>query len=222
MNGGASEALILDAWLANAQAWEHAVRSGAIESRKLVTDRAIVDAVLSRKSRKVIDIGCGEGWLARSLAAHGIDVLGVDVVPSLVEAAQAQGGGAFRVMSYEDVAAGALHERADAVVCNFSLLGHSSVDALLAAVPGLLEPDGVLFVQTIHPCAAGVEPYRDGWREGSWAGCGDGFGQPAPWYFRTLEGWMASFRQAGLRLIGLKEPLHPRTGKPASVIFMAG
>jgi len=222
MNGGASEALILDAWLANAQAWEHAVRGGVIESRTLVTDRAIVDAVLSRKPRRVIDLGCGEGWLARTLAANGIDVLGVDVVPSLVEAAQAQGGGAFRVMSYENVAAGALHERADVVVCNFSLLGHASVDALLAAVPGLLEPDGALLVQTIHPCAAGVEPYRDGWREGSWAGCGDGFGQPAPWYFRTLEGWMASFRHAGLRLIDLKEPLHPHTGKPASVIFMAG
>lgn len=222
MNGGASEVRILDAWQANAQAWERAVRGGAIESRKLVTDRAIVEAVLSRQPGKVIDLGCGEGWLARTLASAGIDVLGVDVVPSLIEAAQAQGGGAFRVMSYEDVAAGALHERADVVVCNFSLLGHASVDGLLAAVPGLLEPGGALLVQTIHPWSAGVEPYRDGWREGSWAGCGDGFGQPAPWYFRTLEGWMASLRQAGLRLMDLKEPLHPHTGKPASVIFVAG
>lgn len=222
MNDGGSEARILAAWMANAQAWEHAVRGGVIESRTLVTDRAIVDAVLSRKPRKVIDLGCGEGWLARTLAAAGIDVVGVDVVPSLVEAAQAHGGGTFRVMSYEDVAAGALHERADLVVCNFSLLGHASVDGLLAAVPGLLEPGGALLVQTLHPASAGVEPYRDGWREGSWAGCGDGFGQPAPWYFRTLEGWLASFRGAGLRLIDLKEPLHPHTGRPASVIFLAG
>jgi len=222
MNSGASEALILAAWLANAQAWKRAVRGGAIESRKLVTDRAIVETVLSRQPRKVIDLGCGEGWLARTLAATGIDVLGVDVVPSLIEAAQAQGGGDFRVMSYEEVAAGGLHARADVVVCNFSLLGHTSVDSLLAAVPGLLEPGGALLVQTIHPWSAGVEPYRDGWREGSWAGCGDGFGQPAPWYFRTLEGWMASLRQAGLRLIDLTEPLHPRTGRPASVIFLAG
>lgn len=222
MSGGASEALILDAWLANAQAWERAVRGGVIESRKLVTDRAIVEAVLSRAPRKVIDLGCGEGWLARTLAAAGVEVVGVDVVPALVEAAQAQGGGRFRVMSYEEVVDGGLHERADVVVCNFSLLGHASVDGVLAAVPRLLEPGGVLLVQTIHPWAAGVEPYRDGWREGSWAGCGEGFGTPAPWYFRTLDGWIASFRKAGLRLIDLNEPLHPYTGKPASVIFMAG
>jgi 2-polyprenyl-3-methyl-5-hydroxy-6-metoxy-1,4-benzoquinol methylase len=222
VGGGASETLIVDAWLANAQAWERAVRGGVIESRKLATDRAIVEAVLSRKPRKVIDLGCGEGWLARTLAASGIQVTGVDVVPALVEAAQARGGGSFRVMSYEDVAAGALHERADVAVCNFSLLGHASVDGLLAAIPGLLEPGGALLVQTIHPWAAGVEPYRDGWRDGSWAGCGDGFDQPAPWYFRTLHGWMASFRHAGLRLLDLKEPLHPHTGRPASIIFMAG
>jgi len=219
---GAGEVRILDAWQANAVAWERAVRSGQIESRKLVTDRAIVEAVLSRSPRTVIDVGCGEGWLARALAAEGIEVLGVDVVPSLVDSAQAQGGGSFRVMSYEEVAEGALKARADVVVCNFSLLGESSVDRLLAVVPALLEEGGMLVVQTLHPLAAGIEPYRDGWREGSWAGCGEGFGDAAPWYFRTLGGWVGAFQSAGLRLIAMREPLHPYTGKPASVIFMAG
>lgn len=221
MAGDASEALILDAWHANADAWERAVRGG-IESRRLATDQAIVEAVLSRAPRKVIDLGCGEGWLARALAAEGIEVTGVDAVPALIKAAQARGGGSFRVLSYVDVAGGLLDERADVVVCNFSLLGEASVAGLLGAVPGLLRAGGVLLVQTIHPLAAGVEPYRDGWREGSWAGCGEGFGAPAPWYFRTLGSWVAAFEAAGLRLQALREPLHPRTGKPASVIFMAG
>lgn len=222
MGEAASEALILEAWHANADAWERAVRGGGIESRRLVTDRAIVEAVLSRMPRKVIDLGCGEGWLARVLAAEGIEVTGVDAVPALVEAAQAGGGGSFRVLSYADIAAGLLDERADVLVCNFSLLGASSVSGLLAAVPGLLRDGGVLLVQTIHPLVAGIEPYRDGWREGSWAGCGDGFGKPAPWYFRTLGNWIGAFEAAGLRLLALREPLHPHTGKPASVIFMAG
>lgn len=219
---GAGEDKILDAWQANAQAWERAVRGGQIESRTLVTDRAIVEAVLSRRPRTVIDVGCGEGWLARALAAEGIGVLGVDAIPSLIEAAQAQGGGTFQVMSYEDIAARRLKARADVVVCNFSLLGDASVSNLLAAVPDLLEEGGRLIVQTLHPLAAGIEPYADGWREGSWVGCGEGFGEAAPWYFRTLGSWLATFRAAGLSLMALSEPLHPRTGKPASVIFMAG
>ncbi|WP_445146977.1 class I SAM-dependent methyltransferase [Dyella sp. Tek66A03] len=218
-----NELQILDAWEMNAPAWERAVRDRRIESRRLVTDQAIVDAVLSRSPRKVIDLGCGEGWLARALVGAGVAVVGVDAVPSLVEAARSQGGGDFRLLSYAEVTGGALQERADVVVCNFSLLGEASVGDLLAAVPTLLETGGVLLVQTLHPLAlAAAEPYSDGWRDGSWDGCGEGFGKPAPWYFRTLGGWLTAFRTAGLELIRIDEPLHPRTGRPASVIFMAG
>lgn len=222
MSARASETLILDAWHANADAWERAVREGRIESRKLVTDQAVIDAVLSCTPRTVIDLGCGEGWLARALAAEGIEVLGIDAVPTLVDAARAKGGGEFRVMSYGELAAGALAERADVLVCNFSLLGAASVDAMLAAVPALLAPGGRLVVQTLHPLMAGVEPYADGWREGSWAGCGEGFGEPAPWYFRTLESWVAALDSARLCLSAIREPIHPHTGRPASVIFLAG
>ncbi|WP_199097952.1 class I SAM-dependent methyltransferase [Dyella sp. ASV21] len=223
MAAESSEVEILDVWHANAPAWERAVRDGRIESRALVTDRAIVQAVLAQAPRRVIDLGCGEGWLTRQLAAAGVEVLGVDAIPALVDAARAQGGGRFQVMSYEQVAQGALRERADVVVCNFSLLGGASVEALLAAVPGLLEPGGSLLVQTLHPLVAMDEQaYVDGWREGSWAGCGEGFGQPAPWYFRTLAGWLASFAAAGLRLDSVVEPMHPRTQRPASIIFRAG
>lgn len=220
MAAGAQETLILDAWHANAQAWERAVREGRIESRKLVTDQAILDAVLSRSPRTVIDVGCGEGWLARALAEKGVQALGVDAVPALVEAARAKGGGDFRVMPYEDIAAGALARRADAMVCNFSLLGGASVDGLLGAVPKLLEPGGALLIQTLHPAVAG-EPYADGWREGSWAGCGEGFGDAAPWYFRTLGSWVGALGKAGFSLERLIEPLRPDTGRPASVIFIA-
>lgn len=222
MSASVGETRILDAWHDNAAAWERAVREGRIESRRLVTDQAVIDAVLSCSPRSVIDVGCGEGWLARALAAEGVQVLGVDAIPALVEAARTHGGGDFRVMTYDDLAAGALQAQADVVVCNFSLLGGASVDALLAAVPRLLAPGGVLIVQTLHPLVAEVGTYADGWREGSWVGCGEGFGQAAPWYFRTLGGWMASFATAGLYLQGLIEPIHPHTGRPASVIFMAG
>nr|WP_225562851.1 methyltransferase domain-containing protein [Rhodanobacter sp. DHG33] len=185
----------------------------------MATDQAILDAVLAHSPRTAIDVGCGEGWLARALAEKGVQVLGVDAVPALVETARAKGGD-FRILSYEAIASGALDQRADVVVCNFSLLGGASVDALLVAAPRLLEPGGALIVQTLHPAMAG-EPYADGWREGSWVGCGEGFGQAAPWYFRTLGSWVAAFGAAGMDLVQLVEPLHPDTGRPASVIFVA-
>jgi len=217
-----SDAKIVDSWRTNAQAWSAAVRERRIESRELVTDRAIVDAVLSRSPRSVLDLGCGEGWLGRALAERGVQLVGIDAVPDLIARATAAGGGDFRVASYEQLAAGALDFTADVAVCNFSLLGCESVETIFAAVPALLRPHGAFTIQTLHPMVAcGERPYQDGWREGSWAGFSSDFTDPAPWYFRTLASWLALFRTHGLRLLELREPLDPRTQKAASVIFIA-
>jgi 2-polyprenyl-3-methyl-5-hydroxy-6-metoxy-1,4-benzoquinol methylase len=67
-----SDEKIIDSWHTNATPWTAAVRDKRIESRKLVTDQAIVDAVLSRRPKSVLDIGCGEGWLSRALAERGV------------------------------------------------------------------------------------------------------------------------------------------------------
>ena len=216
-----SDAKIIESWYRNAVPWTAAVREGRIESRVLATDRAIVDAVLRRSPQSVLDIGCGEGWLVRALAAHGIRAIGVDVVPELIDQARARGGD-FRVMSYEAVAAGALGLSVDVAVCNFALLGKESVDDLVRSIPLLLRPGGALIVQTLHPLVAcGELPYEDGWRAGSWAGFGAAFSDPAPWYFRTLESWVRLLVESGLRLLEVREPLHPSSQRPASVILVA-
>lgn len=217
-----SDAKIIDSWHGNALPWTRAVREGRIESRRLVTDRAILDAVLARAPRSVLDLGCGEGWLAHALAGAGIEVTGIDAVPALIEQARAGGPGDFRTMSYEDFATGQLDARFDAVVCNFSLLGEDAAEQAVAAARSLLNPGGAVLVQTLHPLVAcGDQPYRDGWRNGSWAGFGAEFSDPAPWYFRTVESWTKLFWRHALRLAELREPLHPATDKPASIVFIA-
>ena len=217
-----SDARIVDSWRKNASPWTTAVRENQIASRALVTNKAIVDAVLSRSPRTVLDIGCGEGWLARALAEHGVRAIGVDVVPALIEQARKAGGGEFRISSYEDIAAGDLDVSVDLVVANFSLIGKESVEGVIRCAPSLLNPDGSLVIQTLHPVAScGDESYSDGWRTGSWAGFSEEFSDPAPWYFRTMESWEQLLADSGFRVLEMREPLHPETGKPASVIFIA-
>ncbi len=217
-----SDGKIIDSWRHNALPWMNAVRSGDIDSRRLVTDRAVLDAVLACEPATVLDLGCGEGWLALALQHNGVGVTAVDVVPALVLAATQAGVVDGRVLSYEEIAAGQLKLSTDVVVCNFSLLGKESVEGLLRAIPALLKLNGSLIVQTLHPVVACADlPYVDGWRTGSWAGFGEAFSDAPPWYFRTLHAWLELMWSSGLTLQEMREPLDPRTGKPASVIFRA-
>ena len=218
---------IIRSWLANAAPWSEAIRTASIASRKLVTNQAIIDAVKGVAPSRVLDIGCGEGWLARALSALGMSVTGVDIVPELIAQAVASSGSptdraVFFVQDYESIANRQWRGGPfDAAVCNFSLLGRESVDALIAAMPYYLEQSGHLIIQTLHPVAAcGAEPYQDGWREGSWQGFSGNFRDPSPWYFRTLESWRALLDRCGFDIQECREPKASGAVTPASVIWM--
>lgn len=217
-----NEQAILDAWASNAEPWTSAVRSSAIGTRVRVTDAAILEAIESIAPSSVLDVGCGEGWLARTLANKGIDVLGVDAVDSLIEAARVAGAGKYMCLSYDEIAEGKLKREFDAIVCNFSLLGDVSVERLIGSFPQLLRPSGALLIQTLHPeTVEDVLPQKSGWREGSWSGCGPGFSDPAPWFFRTTEDWVALLHRHGFKQVRLNAPIDPVTSAPASLILVS-
>ena len=203
-------------WDANAGPWTDAVRGGAIGSRRAGTDAAVLDAVGA--PGRVLDVGCGEGWLARALAARGCEVVGIDGSAALVEAA-ARGGGTFRQLGYAEAEARpeALGGPYDTVVCNFALLAES-VAPLLAALRTATAPGGRLVIQTVHPFAG--DPYEEGWRTERWEAFGAGEWAPMPWYFRTFGGWIAETRRAGWTVEECREPLHPDTARPLSLLLI--
>jgi len=201
-------------WIANASAWSETVRGRKIESRRVGTDEAIVAAVLERSPRRVMDLGCGEGWLARALAQHGIEVTGMDASPALIEAAKELGGGVFRVASYEELAG--LGETFDLVVANFSLL-HEDLRPVLHALRRIAP---ALIVQTIHPAFAGGD-YVDGWRTETFAAMEGEWPEPMPWYFRTVGSWVRALREGGYDVAEVREPLHPQHLRPLSILFVA-
>ncbi|MDL5598832.1 class I SAM-dependent methyltransferase [Bacillus subtilis] len=215
------ESTLLQSWSHNAQAWTEAIRSGAIESRQQVTDQAMLLALMGRQPERVLDLGCGEGWLLRALAERGIETVGVDGDATLVEAAQAAGSSSVHVASYEDLVEAKVDIGSDydLICANFSLL-HQDIIPLLAAMNALLVPGGALVIQTLHPWSVAAGDYQDGWREETFAGF-KGQWQPMPWYFRTLSSWMNALDMAGFQLNSLREPQHPQSPMPQSLLMIA-
>jgi SAM-dependent methyltransferase len=215
------ELQIIRSWHNNAEPWSDAVRTRSIASRRLSTDQAILQALADLGPQRVLDVGCGEGWLARKLLERRIAVVGVDAVPALIARA-ARSGGEFHVVDYAGLADRKLEcEPCDAAVCNFSLLGNDSVESMLAALPGYLHARGSLVIQTLHPrTACGDAPYEDGWRKGNWQGFGPDFTDPAPWYFRTLESWQRMLGRCGFDLRETREPALPGSSEPVSILFI--
>ncbi|KQN48812.1 methyltransferase type 12 [Pseudomonas sp. Leaf48] len=215
------ESTLLQSWHHNAHAWIEAIRSASIESRHKVTDQAILLAVLGRQPQRVLDLGCGEGWLLRALSERGVEVVGVDGDATLVEAARAAGSAPVHLASYQTLVEASVDigRDYDLICANFALL-HQDIIPLLAALHALLAPGGALVIQTLHPWAAAAGDYQDGWREETFAGL-KGQWQPMPWYLRTLSSWLNALDMGGFQLVGLQEPQHPQSPVPQSLLLVA-
>jgi 2-polyprenyl-3-methyl-5-hydroxy-6-metoxy-1,4-benzoquinol methylase len=212
-----------ESWTANADAWTDVVREGRIESRRAGTDAAVLDAVLALRPDRVLDVGCGEGWLCRALADRGVRAVGLDGSAELVGRAREAGREEYHHLPYERIeeAPERVGGGFDAMVCNFSLLDEALVP-LLSALRALAAVDGTLVIQTAHPWTArGDAPYEDGWRTETFESFGNAFARPMPWYYRTLESWVAAVAAAGWSVDAIREPRHPETGMPLSLILVA-
>ena len=212
-------ALMMRSWRVNAQAWIEVVRGGLITSRRVATDDAIVNAAMALKPGRVLDVGCGEGWLCRVLAAAGVAAVGLDASPELIAAARQSGEGEFHLAAYAELenlrpGIGAF----PVIVCNFSLL-EEEVGSVLQHLRLFLAAGGSLLIQTLHPGSDEGDGNRDGWRVESFAGFEAYFAQAMPWYFRSLTSWSALLTSNGFYIESFIEPLDPESGTPLSILL---
>jgi SAM-dependent methyltransferase len=92
------------------------------------------------------DLGCGPGHVARFLADHGLDVLGIDLSPAMVEVARRLHGGRFQV---GDLLALDLADSSLAGAVAFYSLIHvrrPEMQRAAAELHRVLAPGGVLLV----------------------------------------------------------------------------
>lgn len=103
--------------------------------------------------QRVLDIGCGGGLLAESMARSGAEVTAIDLAPSMIEVARLHAHESelsinYQVASAEQFASGATPY--DVVTC-MELIEHvPSPAVLIGAIARLLRPGGQLFISTIN------------------------------------------------------------------------
>jgi SAM-dependent methyltransferase len=170
----------------------------------------MLDLLGSLNGKCILDAGCGEGYLARVLAASGAQVTGIDISPRLIEQARRKdpdGSIDYRVADLSRPLpghAGSFDRVASYLVLN-DVPGYQGFARTIASV---LRPGGKAVLAFNNPYygflsrhvtdyfdSGRVSPYRGLWSNGI----------KVYYYHRTLEEYLDAFLSPGLRLTKLAD-----------------
>jgi SAM-dependent methyltransferase len=187
---------------------------------------AFFDELLPAPGRMTLEVGCGEGRVARDLARRGHRVAALDASPTLAaSAAAADPAGRYLVA---DAAALPFGDGCfDLVVAYNSLMDVDDMPAAVAEAARVLQPGRPLCVCVTHPIAdAGrfqsTEPDAPFVIAGSYLGRHrvdelferDGLQMHFIGWRYPIEAYARALEDAGLLIDRLREPAVPATARP--------
>jgi SAM-dependent methyltransferase len=208
-----------DAWDDRAEAWAAWASTPGHDQFFWLHGLPNLLALLPAPGRCTIDLGCGEGRLARELAARGHAVVGIDGSPTLAGIARRHettthvvNGDAARLPFAGDAA--------DLVVASMSLQDIDDLAATVRDVARVLVAGGRFCASVVHPINsagqfAGHEPGSPFVITGSYLEAHrytdelerDGLSMTFHSLHHSLEDYTRAFEDAGLLLEALREPV---------------
>lgn len=164
------------------------------------------------EGRKILDAGCGQGYLSRILAGRGANVVGVEPAEAMIGRARQiereRHQGIFYVQ--EDLSSlSDVGQPFDAVVCSMMLLAIPEWRSAMASCVSALRPGGRFVFSVTHPAFENLL--------GRWQDCGhykvdrylDEYEMPGEYamdFHRPLSTYVEEVIRLGCRIVELCEP----------------
>jgi glycosyltransferase involved in cell wall biosynthesis/SAM-dependent methyltransferase len=105
---------------------------------------------------RILDVGCGSGWLAEYFARLGYVVKGIDISPALIQMSRDRVAGVPYGVDHEtplscsfaehDIEISPLPEKFDAIICYDSLHHFEDEESVMRNLAAMLDVGGVLFI----------------------------------------------------------------------------
>ena len=206
-------------WERHARWWQQGFSDGAdpeYEDQILPLVTRLVQG-----ARRILDVGCGEGQVARRMATTGAEVVGLDPTRAQVEVARARGGGP-RYLQARAEALPCGDGSFDTVVVCLALEHVDAFETAIDEVARVLEPGGRFVLLLCHPLlqapgSAWIDDRILGemyWRVGAYLDDERRFHQVAPgvdllFVHRPLSRYVHALGRAGLLIDDMIEEAPP-------------
>lgn len=167
----------------NVAAWygEH-LEGGDTYHAKVVAPN-LMRLVAPREGKRILEIGCGEGYFTRLFAEAGATVTGADIAPELIEAAQAREGRVEYHVAAAEQLDFAQRGSFDTIVAVLTLQNMERIEPVMREVARTLKPDGSFIFVLNHP--AFRIPKRSVW----------GWDEEEGVQFRRLDGYLSASKE---------------------------
>lgn len=177
-------------------------------------------------SKKVLDLGCGEGGYSRELTRKGAIVTAVDCAENAIKYSESKTEEEqLKITHYVRNSCdlyGIADDTFDIVLASMMLMDCEDFEGTLNEIKRVLKPSGKLFISVLHPCFASN---GDGIGRGEvvginrqvvvsnyyypkeWVGPIIKGGAPVIWRHRTMEDYVKAFVKCGLTIVDMNEPV---------------
>ena len=176
--------------------------------------RSLLRLIGAIADQRILDLGCGEGRIARLLAGQGNDVVGVDLSGPLLDIARSDENRRITYV-HADVCTTDWWDGVDfdGVVSSMSLMDVDDLDGAITTAATTVRPGGWFAWSIIHPGFPGVGEIQPSWPrggsyfdEGWWNTGGAGVRGRVGSNHRTLSTYLNTLVVHGFALEATDEP----------------